>query len=582
MNNPLLGNNFVTESRNDSIQPLLDRLFLTNNSESKVDKNIDNQINQCGITINSRSHREVYTDKVDVLSNEEIKFVYGGTAVPVGATAANSQSQSPPLYKANPAQSWSTSLQSVLDNPPASLPTQVLVGGLMFCAAFAAWASLGSIDEVGKATGLLVPQGEPYKVNPVVAGKISRVYVQEGQIIKAGQVVAEMDNQMVMTEIERLQEEKTALRTQLVQTDSLIDKTALEAQTRVEIAASEQQVQKSAIASAQVRLVANSQLMNQLHKQRSATSQRREQIEPLIAKSKELLKQRQDEVTAYRERAERLKALAAEGAISREMHFQAEQALRDRELAIIKSQIEETPMTRDRLFEAKQAEAQTTRSITQSQSEIQQTQTEIQRLQSELVQKQAEANTIQVQSQQKIQQMQVEKTQIQAKIQQAEKIIEKTKTELQQYYLTAPVDGVVLSMNIRNSGEVVQPGQTIAAIAPQGVPLILQAVLPNSEAGFVKVGEIAQIKFDAFPYQDYGIVTGKVASISADAKPNEKLGAVYRVEIALERDRLTANNQIIKFKPGQTATAEIITRHRRIIDVILDPVRQIQAGGVNL
>ncbi|NJR16713.1 MAG: HlyD family efflux transporter periplasmic adaptor subunit [Calothrix sp. CSU_2_0] len=574
MNSSLLRNNFDNESGNDSIQPLLDRFFVTRNSVNEV--YVNHQIGGDGITINSRSH--ITREILDAANDDETSLLSGGSAASVGLTTANSHSsQTSPSIE-----NWSTSLQSVLDLPPASLPTQVVVGGLVFCAAFVAWASFGHIDEVGKATGLLVPQGEPYKVNPVVAGKISRVYIQEGQLIKAGQVVAEMDNQMVSKEIERLQQEKTALQTQLVQTDSLIDKTVLESQTKVEIAASQQQVQKSAIASARVRLVANYELMNQLHNQQNTTIQRRKQIEPLLAKSKELLKQRQNEITAYRERAERLKALVAEGAISREMHFQAEQALRDRELAIIKSQIEETPMTRDRLFEAKQAEAQTTRSITQSQSEIQQTQTEIQRLQSELVQKQAEASTVQVQSQQKIQQLQVEKTQIQAKIQQAEKILEKTKAELQQYYLTAPVDGVVLSMNIRNSGEVVQSGQTIAAIAPQGVPLILQAALPNSEAGFVKVGETAQVKLDAFPYQDYGIITGKVASISPDVKPDEKLGAVYRVEIELERDRLTANKQIIKFKPGQTATAEIITRHRRIIDVILDPIRQVQAGGINL
>ncbi|PAX57943.1 HlyD family efflux transporter periplasmic adaptor subunit [Brunnivagina elsteri] len=581
MNNLLLGNNFGNGSENDSIQPLLDRFFATKNSGDEID-DVNNKIAEDGIIIDLRSHRELSREIFDVPSNDEISLLYGGTAVSVGFMAANSSSSQTSLPFTNPVQNWSASLQTVLDHPPASLPSQVVVGGLIFLAAFATWASFGYIDEVGKANGLLVPQGEAYKVNPVVSGKIDRIYVQEGQFIKAGQVVAEMDNQIAVNEIERLQQEKTALQTQLIQTDSLIDKTVLESQTRRQIASSEQQVQKSAIASAQFRLTGNYQLLGQLHNQRAATINRKQQIEPLLAKSKQLLKQRQDEVAAYRERVERLQPLLKEGAISRDMVFNAEQELRQRELAITKNQLEETPITRERLFEAEQAEAQTIRTITQSQSEIQQTQTEIKRLESELVQKKAEAITVQVQSQQKIQQLQVEKTQIQAKIQQAEKILEKAKVELKQYYLTAPVDGVVLSLNVHNSGDIVQPGQTVAAIAPQGVPLILKAVLPNSEAGFVKVGETAQVKFDAFPYQDYGIITGKVASISPDVKPNEKLGAVYSVEIELERDRLTANNQIIKFKPGQTATAEIITRHRRIIDVILDPIRQIQAGGINL
>lgn len=516
----------------------------------------------------------------DEASDDELDMLYGGSTASVAITNSMDVMQLAPAE--SNISNWSASLQTVLDNPPASLPGRVVLGGIVFCAAFGAWANLGHIDEVGKASGLLAPQGEVYKINPVVAGKITKLYVQEGESVKAGQVVAEIDNQIAFKEIERLEQERVALHTELVQIDSLIDKTTLELQTRAQIAQAEQQAQTSTVAGAKVRLAANYQLLNQLQNQYTDIISRRSAIEPLLAKSKELLKQRQEEVEAYKERVERLKPLLTEGAISRDMVFNAEQELRQRQLAITKNQLEETPMTRERLFEAKQAEAQIARSITQSQSEIEQTQTEIKRLQAELVQKGAEASTVKIQAQQKIQQLEVEETQIKAKIQQAAKLLEKAKAELKQLYLTAPVDGVVLSLNINNTGETVQAGQTFAEIAPQSAPLILQAVLPNREAGFVKVGETAQVKFDAYPYQDYGIIAGKVKSISPGAKVDERLGATYRVEIELERNYVTANNQLIKFKPGQTATAEIITRQRRIIDVLLDPIRQIQKSNLSL
>ena len=516
----------------------------------------------------------------DEAGDNELDMLYGGSTASVAIASSMDMMPLAPVDKSP--SNWSASLQTVLDNPPASLPSRVVLGGIVFCAAFGAWANLGHIDEVGKASGLLVPQGEVYKVNPVVAGKITKLYVQEGTPVNAGQVVAEIDNQIAFKEIERLEQESIALHTELLQTESLIDKTQLELQTRAQIAQAEQQAQTSAVTAAKVRLVASYQLLNQLQNQYTDTVNRRSAIEPLLAKSKELLKQRQEEVNAYRERVERLKPLLKEGAISRDMVFNAEQELRTRQLAITKNQLEETPMTRERLFEAKQSEAQIVRSITQNQSEIEQTQTEIKRLQAELMQKGAEASTVRIQSQQKIQQLEVEKTQIKAKIQQARKLIEKAKAELKQLYLTAPVDGVVLSLNIRNSGETIQAGQTLAEIAPQSAPLVLQAVLPNREAGFVKVGETAQVKFDAYPYQDYGIITGKVKSISPGARVDERLGAVYRVEIELERNYVTANKQIIKFKPGQTATAEIITRQRRIVDVLLDPIRQMQKDSLSL
>lgn len=86
-----------------------------------------------------------------------------------------------------------------------------------------------------------------------------------------------------------------------------------------------------------------------------------------------------------------------------------------------------------------------------------------------------------------------------------------------------------------------------------------------------------KVKLDA-----YGIVPGRVISISPDAKRDERLGAVYRVEVALDRNSITAKHQTIKFKPGQTASADIIIRRRRIADILLEPFRQLPIGGIDL
>ena len=91
-----------------------------------------------------------------------------------------------------------------------------------------------------------------------------------------------------------------------------------------------------------------------------------------------------------------------------------------------------------------------------------------------------------------------------------------------------------------------------------------------------------QLKLDAYPYQDYGVVSGKVTSISPDAKPDEKLGPVYRVKVELDRNYITDEDKRIPFKAGQTASADIIIRRRRIAEMLLDPIRQLQKGGINL
>jgi len=451
------------------------------------------------------------------------------------------------------AKCWSTSLQTVLDQPPSALPRQLLLCGIVFCLSFGAWATFGQIDEVGHAQGRLVPKGEPYKIHPVVSGKVAHIDIKEGQVVKAGQVLFELDTQLAANEVERLQQERAAYRTELIQTQALIDKARLEAQT----------VAKGSNADSETTVVTIAQAKAKVQAQAASIAQNLEKA----ANTRSLLTQLQADMVAQQARLEKLRALVQKGALGEEQLFQAEQTLRSSQRSITQSQgdLQQTLAELDRL-----------------QAERQQALDEPSRLQAELAQKQAQGSTAQVQAQQKIQQLQVQKTELQAKYNENNKLLAKAIDELEQRSLNAPVDGVVLSLNVHNIGEVVQPGQTIAEIAPYSAPLILSTSLPNREAGFVKKGMSVQVKLDAYPYQDYGIVTGKVLTISPDSKPDERLGAVYRVEVALDRNYVRANHQTIQFKAGETATAEIVIRHRRIADILLDPIRQMQKGGLNL
>ncbi|HBL13600.1 MAG TPA: secretion protein HlyD [Cyanobacteria bacterium UBA11162] len=480
--------------------------------------------------------------------SKEFNSIYGGVAVGIQQTAPRQAISQPPANT-----NWSTSLQTVLDQPPSTLPRQLILGGIVFCLAFGAWASFGKIDEVGHAPGRLVFKGDVYKIHPVASGKVADMHVKEGDEVNANQVLLALDPEIAANEVERLKKEHAGYQTQLLQTQDLIDQTRLEAQNRTAIMAAQKRVQEGAIAQAKA----------QAQAQEVGIAQNQVNIET----QRELLTELQTDATAHEERLKRLKPLIEAGALSSELVFQGEQALRERQRTITQTQGE----IQQSVSESERLKAERQKALA-----------ELDRLQAELIQKQAEGTTTQLESQQKIQQLEVQKTQLKAQIDDTENLLAKAQTQLKELSLTTPVDGVVLSLNIHNIGEVVQPGQTIAEIAPQGAPLVLSAILPNQEAGFVKTGMPVQVKLDAYPYQDYGIVTGKVSSISPDTKPDERLGAVYHVEVALDRSHITAHNQTIQLKAGQTATAEIIIRRRRIVDILLDPIRQLQKGGISL
>ncbi|MGK7896674.1 MAG: HlyD family efflux transporter periplasmic adaptor subunit [Xenococcus sp. (in: cyanobacteria)] len=496
--------------------------------------------------------------------SEAIDSNYGGMASTAVTVA---QIPAAPIKVDTKNTSWSNSLQTLLEKPPATLPQRVITGGMVFCLVFGTWAWLGHIEEVGTAQGKLVPKGETYKIDALEAGKVTTILVEEGEAVKAGQVMVELDAELSRKEIERLEQMLSAYRLELEQKRALLERVSLEAQTRAAIAAAETLAQHSAIALAQQKVATNRQLLAQMHSKAAAYQVKQIESKPLSAMEQESIEQLRLEIAAHQQRIERLKNLAKEGVVSQEFVFQAEQAWRD---------------SQQRFFQAQQRLREVQIRITQSQGEVASQQKETERLKAKLTQKKAEERRIELEIQQKIKQLELETTQIEAKIAETDNLLLSAKTKLKQKFFKAPVDGIVSSFDLQNPGIVIQAGQTIAEIAPKGMPLVLSAILPNREAGFVKKGMPVRIKFDAYAYQDYGVIAGKIVSISADAEANDKLGEIYRVKVELDRDYITENRQKIKFKAGQTATADIIIRRRRIIDVLLEPIRQLQKDGINL
>lgn len=500
----------------------------------------------------------------------------------VKAVTSPVQEQASLAAKSESDNHWSPALQNVLEQPPAAFPRQLILGGMIFCCAFVGWAWLGQVEEVGHARGRLVPQGEAYKIHPVDLGKVVQINVKEGDTVKAGQVLVEMDTQMATSEVDRLKQELAAREDELQQKQALIAKTRQEANTRSTLSKASIQVQQALLAAAKAKVATTRQLLAQAQTETDATQERASKLKPLTNLSRERLKQLRSDVAAHQERVKRLEKLVADGAIAKEYLFEAEQQLRDRQAAITETQLSESANTEDRVFNAQQTSRERSSAVTQQQGELKQAIVEVESLQAQLTQKIAETNISQLEAQQKIQQIEVENTQLKSQIAETKNLLNRARAQLVQKFLYAPVDGIVSSLNIRNAGEVVQQGQTIAEVAPKTARLVLSANLPNQEAGFVKPGMPVQVKLDAFPYQDYGVITGKVTSISPDTKQDRDQDSVYKVEVTLDRNYVTANQQTISFKAGQTATADIIIRRRRIADILLDPLRQLQKGGIDL
>jgi multidrug efflux pump subunit AcrA (membrane-fusion protein) len=142
--------------------------------------------------------------------------------------------------------------------------------------------------------------------------------------------------------------------------------------------------------------------------------------------------------------------------------------------------------------------------------------------------------------------------------------------------VSAPVGGVLTTLDVNSPGAVIQAGQRIGAIAPDGARLVVEAQAPNKDIALIEKGLPAKLKFDAFPFQDYGVIAGAVIEVAPDAKANKEDGSFYKVLIAPERASFAANGRSLPLRPGLAVTAEIITERRSALDLIFAPFRKFK------
>ncbi|MEN9520140.1 MAG: hypothetical protein RLZZ381_2728, partial [Cyanobacteriota bacterium] len=451
-----------------------------------------------------------------------------------------------------------------------------------FCLTFFAWAWFGQIDQIGKAQGKLIPKGEAYKIESLDSAKISSIEVKEGDKVKAGQLIATLDSERETKEVERLKEALASSQVELRQKLNLLEQVKVEAQTQQRIGSAEIRSQQLAIESAISKAQVTSNLLEQQQSELGANLTRQGQTKQLSGLDQTKLNQINADLKEHQQRLAKLKGLAAQGAISQEYIFQAQQAQRQIEQQLIDNKLQGISNINEQIFQSEQSTRNLRSSITENQGALTEAQKEAERLRVELEYKKADSQRVEITTQQKIQQLELEINQAKSKIAESKNLLATAKSQLQKRLLRSPVAGTVLAFNVVNTGKVVQSGETVAEIAPNNSPLVLSAALPDRDAGFVEKGMTAQVKFDAYSYQDYGVIPGKVISISANTQTDENLGSVYKVEIELERNYVSDDFKKILFKPGQTASADIVIRQRRIIDLLLDPVKKMQKDGVKL
>jgi hemolysin D len=177
----------------------------------------------------------------------------------------------------------------------------------------------------------------------------------------------------------------------------------------------------------------------------------------------------------------------------------------------------------------------------------------------------------------------------------------KAEAKLSRTKLYSPINGTVQQLAVTTLGQVATVGQQLMVITPRGGQLQIEALVPNIDIGFIKVGQNAAVKIDAFPFTRFGVLQGRVISIAQEAveeqvarramanatssannattQPSSVSGQpqvfVFPVKVALEKASIKVGDTEVPLTPGMTVTVEINTQRRRVIDYFLSPLAKL-------
>jgi HlyD family secretion protein len=144
--------------------------------------------------------------------------------------------------------------------------------------------------------------------------------------------------------------------------------------------------------------------------------------------------------------------------------------------------------------------------------------------------------------------------------------------------ILAPVSGIVTDLSSTQPGDKVQANAPLGGIAPNNSRSVVKVEIAENDRAFLREGLPVKLKFNAFPYQRYGVINGTLEYVSPATKPaSQSKQPVYEARISLERDYYQVAETRYPLRYGMTAAVEIVVRERRLIDMALDPFRQI--GG---
>ena len=392
------------------------------------------------------------------------------------------------------------------------------------------WANYAELEEVAVASGEVVPQGQVKVIQHLEGGIISQIFVTEGTIVEAGDLLLQLDRGITGSNRDEVQ----------IELDGLI-------LTRVRLVAESQGTElvfPEAESARQPELVVAERQTFEGHKLELASTitvlrEQQRQRELDVRQIRAQLNSVRNNLALTLERFVMSEELLSEGLTPKIDHVQ------------IKQEVEEL---QGEMEELKSAIPRAQASIAEAAGRIKEEKLRAKRIALE------------------------EKSAVERRIAAAREKLSRATDQVVRSEIPSPIAGVVQSMRHHTIGGVARPGEPLMEIVPTQERLVIEAKLNPTDIGYVRVGHKSLVKITTYDFSRYGGLEGKVVSISPDSHVDSATGQSYfRVIAETDKNYLGDGPGDLPIAPGMEATLDIHTGSKSVMQYLLKPVIKVKS-----
>lgn len=378
------------------------------------------------------------------------------------------------------------------------------------------WSSFARIDETVEATGKLEPKGTTKDVKAPLGGVVLDILVKDGQPVHSGQVLLEMDTTAVASKLKALK----AVR-ERVEADLELSRSQLGAAVNPNQLSANQAGKLVAL---------RSEYSSRISAARSGVMQAQANLESALSQ----LSAKREALKIREQILRDIAPLAAQGAMARSQFMKEKQ-----EVILLRGEVQSLKFNLNRSREALD-EAKFKLSNTEAMTKID----------------------------------------FSSKVEESEKQLAELSSQISEASLTlkyqhikAPTNGLVFDLKPTAPGFVVQSEVPVLKIVPTD-QLVARIFVTNRDIGFVRTGQIVKVRVDAFPYNEFGELSGHVQSIGSDVLPPDETYKFFRfpVTVALNRASLSYKGRELLLRSGMSISANVVLRQRPVIAIFTQQI----------